>query len=398
MDIAIVGCGITGSAVAKVLERDKDYNIVCFSKNIANAKNNLGRGIEIRKIDARHKRELIANIKNFDLVVNSLPTFFYYRGNEISFNLRVMEACLECGVNYLDMACNGDNKNFIAEQLHLNKDFEKEKLKALINVGASPGLSNLLVAKSSFEMDSIETVKIRNLEEQRGSEFIVSWSKDEMLNVVSDVLIYRNYKFKLKKPFSEFEVYDFSQPFGKLYAYLVSHDEVYTLPHYIKMKNIDVKAAGSDIEVLRTFYRMGLFKEKFIKIKNFRIRPKDFMYNIIPSAHSGNEIKRMIEKGIFENGYFGIFIEVLGRFSNKKVISRKYVVFPSQVEINRLMPGTTYISYPTALCTWAFIKKSFKGKFYGVSPPEALTKSIIDKIFDFLEKRDIIVNEEYKVI
>ncbi|MEM5811913.1 MAG: saccharopine dehydrogenase NADP-binding domain-containing protein [Candidatus Aenigmatarchaeota archaeon] len=399
MRIGIIGCGITGSVIAKLLKKEKFVSeIVCFDRNIEKVKKFLGGGFDIKKINARSKKDLHSNIKNFDLVINALPTHFRWRGHDILYNIKVIEAALEAGINYLDMACYGNDKNYTPETLAFNEKFEKEKLLGLINTGASPGLTNIMVSKSASEVDLVDSVKIRNLEEQKGSEFIISWSKDDLFEIVSKALVYRKGKFKFKEPFSEVEVYEFPPPFGKLYCYLLSHDEAYTLPHYIKMKNLDIKAAGSDIETLRTFYRLGFFKNKPTKIKKVNILPRDFLYSIIPSAHTGNQIKKMMEKGIFENGFFGCFTEVYGYLKNKKILAKKYVIFPSQKEVNKLLPNATYISYPAGLCAVAFIKFSFRRRIYGVIPPEALAIKIIDRIFEWLEKNNVIINEEYKAI
>jgi saccharopine dehydrogenase-like NADP-dependent oxidoreductase len=399
MKIAIIGCGATGSVIARLLSREKFVNdFICLDKNIKRAKKFLGKGgFRVEKVDARNTKELSKKIKDCDWVINALPTAYYLMGREILWNPRIMKVALKNGINYYDLACFG-GKSTTAEQLHFQKKFEKEKLLAIINAGASPGLSNLLARENADELDIVEKIIIRTLEEQEGSEFILPWSKEEMLDMVCDVLIYANKKFRFKEPFSEVSAYEFPSPFKRMYCYLISNDETYTIPHFISTRYLDVKNAGSDIEILRTLYRLGIFEDKPMYFRKMKILPRNFIYSILPDVPTSREMIRIMKKGILEDGFFGIFVETLGKVVGKKVLVKSYTIFPSQKGINDILPGATYITYPTGVCVIAFLKTIYKRKIYGVLPPETFNKKIREKVIEELEKRKIIISSEYKTL
>jgi saccharopine dehydrogenase-like NADP-dependent oxidoreductase len=399
MKVAILGCGATGSVIARLLSKEKFVSDgICLDRNVKRAKKFLGKeGFKVEKVDARDAKELSKKLKDCDWVINALPTAYYSMGKEVLWNPRIMKVAMKNGINYYDLACFG-GKSTTAEQLYFQKKFEKEKLLAIINAGASPGLTNLLARENADELDHVEKITIRTLEEQEGSEFILPWSKEEMLDMVCDVLVYVNKRFRFKEPFSEVSAYEFPPPFKRMYCYLISNDEVYTIPHFISTRYLDVKNAGSDIETLRTLYRLGIFEDKPVHFRRMKILPKDFIYSILPDVPTSKEMVGIVKKGVLENGFFGVFVETLGKVVGKKVLVKSYTVFPSQKMINDILPGATYITYPTGVCAIAFLKAIYKRKMQGVLPPEAFNKKIREKIVEELEKRKIIISSEYKTI
>jgi saccharopine dehydrogenase-like NADP-dependent oxidoreductase len=398
MKVLVLGCGSIGSSIIRLLLKEKFIDeIFCIAKDEKTAKGFLVKNfkdIEFKAADALDFKSIKSFMQKSDFVINALPSYLEVGGRNILVNLKILEACLKVGLNYLDFACYGDEKKKIAEQLLMSEEFEKEKLFALINAGVCPGLSNLLAKESSEDFDYLESIKIRTLEDQRSLEFVLPWSREGLFDVASKVLVYRNYKFFFKEPFTERESYEYPS-FGKIPCYLLSHDEVYTIPHFIKVRNVDVKGGGSDIEILLALYKLGIFEDEKVRVGKFRISPKKFVYSIVKGTPTTKEFIKIIEEGILEDAHFGLFVDCKGYHKNNRVLVRKYVTF-SQKMINKKLYGTNYISYPTALCSVIFLKSVYKRKLYGVMPPEALPKPARKNFLSELERKDIILNTEYK--
>lgn len=398
MDILVLGCGAIGSSIIRFLLKEKFVDkIFCVAKDRKSARSFLlkdFKSIDFRVADALDFKAIKNLMKKSDFVINALPSYLEARGREILVNLKILESCLKVGINYLDFACCGDNKRKIAEQLLMKEKFEKEKLFALINAGISPGVSNILAKESSENFEYLDSIKIRTLEDQRSLEFVLPWSREGLFDVASDVLVYRNYKFFFKEPFMEREIYDYPS-FGKISCYLLAHDEVYTIPHFIKVRNVDVKGGGGDIEVLFALYKLGIFEDEKVRVGKFRISPKKFVYSIVKGTPTTREFIKIVEKGILEDAYFGLFVDCKGFIKNKRVLNRNYLIF-SQKVINKKLYGANYISYPTALSSSIFLKCVQKRKLFGVLPPEALPKPVRKKFMNEIEKWGIIVNTEYK--
>ena len=107
------------------------------------------------QVDASKVENIVAAAEGCDLIVNGLPP---------DFNMRVMDAALEVGANYLDMAsCADENDDWInGVRLTLAKGeaFEKAGLTALIDCGSAPGIANVVTREACDLFDSVETIDI----------------------------------------------------------------------------------------------------------------------------------------------------------------------------------------------------------------------------------------------
>ncbi len=401
MRIAVLGCGAIGSCVARLLLKEKFVDeIVCFDRNLRRARSFLEeREIEVKKLDVKEKGRARTLLKGFDWLINALPTFSYLQKREVPLNPIVLSHALACGANYMDFACYGMKNK--AEQLCFHEKFEENGLVGLINSGASPGLSNVLAKEASKSFEKVERIEIRTFEEQEGKRFVPPWSKEELFDIgISSATVFLKGRFVKERIFKRVALYDFPKPFGKRYCYLVPHDEVFTLPYFVDTGSLLVMSSGSDVEILRALYRLGMLSDKEINLGKIKVAVGDFIASLIPNPPAGKKFLRLLEEGVVEDGVFGIFVDVYGSVSNRQARSRYFVIFPSQKKILSLMPGATYISYPTSVCALSFLKAFLKkGRgLKGIFPPENLPRHVRKKALEELKNNGIIVNFEYKIV
>jgi saccharopine dehydrogenase-like NADP-dependent oxidoreductase len=390
MKILLIGSGSVGSVISKLLSKEKQISkIICASNNIKEAKkfiNQKNKKIKLIKLDASDIKQVVKAAKGADLIINaSLP----------NFNENIMEAALKVKANYQDL-CSHLKDLKTPEQLKFHNRFKKAKLVGLINTGIAPGITNLLSKEIADRLDKVEEIKIRLLEEQKASEFVFSWSPEVTLDELSaPPLTYKNGKFKLLKAFGDLEEYNFPHPFGKRYTVNIYGDEISTIPLYIKVKNVDFKSSGSDIDVSKMIYRLGLLNKKPIYLNKNKIVPLEFFTKMIPKIPSPNEMSRMIDNGIIENAVFISIVEGIGIEAGRRIKIKNTVVYPDLKQISKIIKGSTYISYPTGLTASAFSKIIPKIKEYGVFPPEALDAGLRKEVLIDLENKGIVVDEQF---
>jgi saccharopine dehydrogenase-like NADP-dependent oxidoreductase len=306
-----------------------------------------------------------------------------------------MKAALKVGANYQDLCSYmADFKN--PEQLKFHRKFQKAGLLGLINTGISPGITNLLAREAADNLDRVSEIKIRLVEDQKTDELVFAWSPPVLIDeVTSPPLVYENGKFKLIKPFSAAEDYEFPYPFGVRRVVSISCDEVATIPRYISTKNVNLKSCGSDIDFFRMLRGLGLFSENPIDIGGKKIVPLEFFSALLPGVPTPRRMIELVESGKIEYAIFVIVVEVLGEKFGKKIKIKNSVIFPELKEISKKFPGATYISYPTGLSAVAFAKAISNVKEYGVFPPETLNSRARKEILLDLENNGIIVREEF---
>jgi saccharopine dehydrogenase-like NADP-dependent oxidoreductase len=357
MRIFVLGAGATGSLLAQLLER-QGHTVWCGDRDLERARRFLGKlsTIPVTEVNARNLRGVAKAAKGCQLIVNASASVF----NEI-----VLRAALRLRAHYLDLSSHLTRNPFKTEQFRYTKRFEEKNRAAVIDAGAAPGLTNLLVKRAAETLDEVQSVHIRLYESSESDDPISQWSPEVSFDeAVSHPRIYRDGKFQLGKRFSEVEKFRFADPIGTASVVLAAQDEVATLPHLIPMRELDVKIGGNEIDRLRRWHRLGkLSKSRGLLRRQF------------PQTASPRMIARLIRQGILQNARFAAAVLVKGVKHGKKedqlLLIRSDCTFPTLYQIRQQGRFTTPVAYATAHVAALFIK-FFPRELAGVFAPEML--------------------------
>jgi Saccharopine dehydrogenase NADP binding domain len=359
MRIFVLGAGATGSLLAQLLER-QGHTVWCGDRDLERARRFLGKKstIAVTKVNARNLRGIVRAARGCQLIVNASASVF----NQI-----VMRAALRLRAHYLDLSSHLTRNPFKAEQLAYAKRFEEKKRTGLINTGAAPGLTNLLVKRAAEALDEAESVQIRLYESSESDDPISQWSPEVTFDeAISNPRVYRNRKFRMEKRFAELEKFRFADPLGSANVVLAAQDEVATLPYFIPMKSMDVKIGGNEFDRLRRWYKQGkLSKSRGIVRQRF------------PQTASPRMIARLIRQGVLQNARFGTAVLVRGikhgkgKKEDENLLIRTDCTFPTLYQIRQQGLYTTPVAYATAHIAALFIK-FFPRELPGVLAPEQL--------------------------
>jgi saccharopine dehydrogenase (NAD+, L-lysine-forming) len=357
MRIFVLGAGATGSLLAQLLER-QGHTVWCGDRDPERARRFLGKKstIAVTEVNARNLRGIVKAAKGCQLIVNASASVF----NEI-----VLRAALRLRTHYMDLSSHLTRNPFKAEQFRYAKKFEEKNRVALINAGVAPGLTNLLVKRAADLLDEVEAVHIRLYESSESDDPISQWSPEVSFDeAVSHPRVYRNGKFHLGKRFSEIEKFRFPDPIDAVRVVLAAQDEVATLPHFIPMRDLDVKIGGNEIDRLRRWHKQGkLSKSRGMTRQRF------------PQTSSPRMIAKLIRQGILQNARFAAAVLVRGVKRGKKedlhLLIRSDCMFPTLYQIRQQGLFTTPVAYVTAHVAALFIK-FFPRELAGVFAPEML--------------------------
>ncbi len=357
MRIFVLGAGATGSLLAQLLER-QGHTVWCGDRDPERARRFLGKRstIAVTEVNARNLRGIVKAAKGCHLIVNASASVF----NEI-----VMRAALRLRAHYVDLSSHLTRHPFKAEQFRYQKKFEEKNRTALINAGAAPGLTNLLVKRAADLLDEVHAVHIRLYESTESDDPISQWSPEVSFDeAISHPRIYRDGKFELGKRFSEIEKFRFVSPIGTVRVVLAAQDEVATLPYFIPMRELDVKIGGKEIDRLRRWHKQGkLSKSRGMRRHHF------------PQTSSPRAIAKLIRQGILQNARFAAAVLVRGVKHGKKedqhLLIRSDCTFPTLYQIRQQGRFTTPVAYATAHVT-AHVIKFFPRDIAGVLAPEML--------------------------
>src|SRR5271156_7093952 len=357
MRIFVLGAGATGSLLAELLQR-QGHTVWCGDRDPVRGRRFLGEKspIPIAEVNARNLRGIVRAAQDCQLIVNASASVF----NQI-----VMRAALRLRAHYVDLSSHLTRNPFKAEQFTYTKRFEEKNRAALINAGAAPGLTNLLVKRAAEMLDEVHSVHIRLYESTESDDPISQWSPEVSFDeAISHPRIYRSGKFLMAKRFAELEKFRFPDPIGNASVVLAAQDEVATLPYAISMRDMDVKIGGNEFDRLRRWYKQGkLSKSRGIVRQRF------------PQTSSPRKIASLIRQGILQNARFAAAVLVHGVKRGKKedqhLLIHSDCTFPTLYQIRQQGRFTTPVAYATAHVSALFIK-NWPKDLAGVLAPEQL--------------------------
>jgi saccharopine dehydrogenase (NAD+, L-lysine-forming) len=373
MRIFVLGTGATGSYLAHLLSR-QGHQVTCGDRDLDRARRFLGKKstIPVVQVNARNIWGIVRAARGSQLLVNASAAVF----NEI-----VLRAALRIRSHYLDLSAHLTRNPFKAEQLRFDERFRKKNRCAVITAGAAPGLTNLLVARAASLLDTVEAVHIRLYESTESDDPVSQWSAEVSFDeAISLPRVVRDGHFRFGKRFGEREKFRFPPPIGETSVVLAAQDEVGTVPYFLKLKEMDVKIGGNEIDRLRRWYRQGkLSKSRGLVASRF------------PKTPNPRQVARLIRQGRLLNARFAAAVLVRGTKQDQPMEVRYDAIFPSLYQIRQRGLALSPVSYATAQMVSLFIKH-FPRDSAGVFPPGAIPLENRQAILKDMKARDIRVS------
>jgi len=253
--LALGGSGGMGRfAVETAMNFDNIERIIVADINeksaidFANSMNDKVSGIGLDVTNEEKLKEIMGSV---DVVINTVGPFF-------KFGPPVLEAAIECGCHYLDI---NDDWEPTIEMLKYNDNASSKGVTAILGMGASPGLTNMLGAAVIKELDEVETLYTgwtmdgATPEEESSQSGINAAMIHAVQQMTGTVRIQDKGKPKMVKPLAKVEV-DFPG-FGKFKPHIFGHPEAITFPHHFKtIKNSINLAHGSGFLMLKWIMRL----------------------------------------------------------------------------------------------------------------------------------------------
>ncbi len=233
MKVIILGaCGGMGRHVAKSISSFPEIgNLTIADLNLKDAEllaSQLGPHIKGIKVDINDTESLLSILSHHDIVLNTVGPFF-------KFGYQVLQTSLEANCHYMDIC---DDWEPTEKMLELNNFAKEKNLLAILGLGASPGIPNLLGRIAIDHLDMVHTIYTGwNLEEAQPES--VSSQKETnaamihgIEQITGKIKIFKDGKFQMVNPLKKLEV---SYPnIGNFSAFIFGHPEAITFPHHFK--------------------------------------------------------------------------------------------------------------------------------------------------------------------
>ncbi|MFN8160953.1 MAG: saccharopine dehydrogenase NADP-binding domain-containing protein [Solirubrobacterales bacterium] len=241
--------------------------------------------LEAVGFDAASPQTLSAALRGADAVVNCVGPFY-------RFGPPILEAAIEAGVAYVDVC---DDLDATVRMLEMDGRARERGVRALIGMGNSPGLANVLVRFCADHLldrvDGAEIMHVHGGEPDEGPAVI----KHRIHAMTNDVPLFVDGEFvsvrmleESARPFLR-EV-DFPDV-GTCTVYPYPHPETITLPRHIegisRATNLGVVVPFPYFELTMDAVRLGICGEREVEVAGTGVPAIDFAVAFIRSRRPG---------------------------------------------------------------------------------------------------------------
>ena len=291
--VLIIGAGgVGGVCVHKCAQVPEVFSdIVLASRTIAkcdaiaaSVKEKTGRTITTDHVDADNVPELVDLINKHQpaLVINlALP----YQ------DLTIMDACLECGVHYLDTANYEpiDEAKFEYKwQWAYQEKFKEKGLMALLGSGFDPGVTNVFCAHAmKHQFDEIHQLDIIDCNAgDHGHAFATNFNPEiNIREVTANGRYWEHGEWVETDPLSFSMNYTFPEGIGSKKCFLMYHEELESLVKHLKgLKRARFWMTFSEqyLTHLKVLENVGMTRIDTVKYNGQDIVPLKFLKEVLP--------------------------------------------------------------------------------------------------------------------
>ncbi|HEV7508337.1 MAG TPA: saccharopine dehydrogenase C-terminal domain-containing protein [Thermoanaerobaculia bacterium] len=221
MKIVVLGGGRVGSAMARDLARDPQFEVTVVDASAAALSRLEESGLRTERADLADPAAVGRAVREHDLVVGAVPGFMGFA---------TLKAVLEADKDIVDIS-------FFDEDPFLLDGLARERGRiAIVDCGVAPGCSNLVLGRMVAELDRV----------------------DRFVCFVGGLPAVRTWPFEFKAVFSPIDVIaEYTRP-----ARFKRFGEMVTLPALSEVEPVDLPGAGTleafNTDGLRTLLRMDV--------------------------------------------------------------------------------------------------------------------------------------------
>ena len=352
---------VLGGAGAVCKETTRDLatyshfdEIVVADYNLAGVKELLGSIDDARLrplfFDANDYGAMLDLFPQFDIVINGLP---------FQYDLAVNTACVETGVNGLDLS--SDDPQFALHEQALAKD-----MIFIPGCGATPGITNMMVRRASEQLEAMHEVEVffaafRCLAPAPGLLRTTLWEFNPEETDRDDVY-FEDGAWRSTPPMSGGISVRFHEHIGEQMVYYVPHDEANTLPRsYPGLRRAAVRGCFPPhvMALMSALMRGGLLSGREITIGGATQPALEVVAKLLWESPASRENPVWA---------YGLVVQVTGERNGRKVVCTYRNHHPPQEEWGGESAYFKNVGIPLSI--GAQLIADGQARAQGVRPPE----------------------------
>ena len=169
--IVLGGAGAMGYEAVKLLLERTDAEITVADASVKGLKRveaEMGNKVKTASVDVNDRDSLVKLLKGADVVISTVGPFYKYA-------VSVIKAAIDAQVNMVDI---DDDYDATKDSLELDEAARKAGIAAVIGMGASPGITNLVAKLGASRMDRTDDIRLywgESAIDPTGSAALMHW-------------------------------------------------------------------------------------------------------------------------------------------------------------------------------------------------------------------------------
>ncbi len=278
------GCGVIGSIAVRTLAAADDFSAIVIAEKRTELACELAKKVDparisVVEVDADDPESIKQAVAGSSVVLNCIGPFYRY-------GPPILKAVIEAGINYVDVC---DDLDATINMLTLDETARKAGISALIGMGNSPGLGNVLVRFCAehllSQVDVVDIYHAHGGEPEEGRAVI----KHRFHAMESDIPIFLDGKLIQVRMLEEsglafMEEVEFKD-IGTYPVWPYPHPETITLPKYLngvrRVSNLGCVLPIEYFKMIQDVIRLGLGTKEPVLVDGSQLIPREFAVSFV---------------------------------------------------------------------------------------------------------------------
>ena len=234
--------------------------------------------LEVRQIDVNDEERLRRLLRGADVVLNAV---------EYVFNLPVLRACIQEKVHYADL---GGLFHMTRKLMDLSEEAEAAGITAIVGMGGTPGVTNLLARAAVDQLDSVDSIKVQlgcGDNTPSKAPLVAPYSIRTILDeFTKEPQVFQDGTWYPQKPLSGVEEMVFPLPIGRATATYSLHSECATFPVSFRHKGIrhvsfKIAFPPDFMTKLKFLVDLGFGSAEPISVQGVKVSPREVLAQLL---------------------------------------------------------------------------------------------------------------------
>lgn len=255
----------------------------------------------VRQIDVNNEERLRALLRNADVALSAV---------DYVFNLPILRACIAERVHYADL---GGLFHMSRTLMALNDEVEAANITAVLGMGGTPGITNLLARSAVDQLERVESIKVQLgcVDATPSSAPLVPpYSMRTILDeFTKEPQVFEDDQWYPQQPLSGSEELLFPLPVGRATAVYSLHSECATFPVSFREKGIrhvsfKIAFPTTFMDRLKFLVDLGFGREEPISLRGAQVSPREVLTRLIEAFPVENvepqdcDVLRVVTRGV----------------------------------------------------------------------------------------------------